>query len=226
MLFAADYMDPDDVVNYCAKMSCPKWNRSLWEPKTRLGEFLKKIFQDNFYKLSRQRYRKKYWAMAQKAWESGERQFWIKMLGEHGRCSNTYPWPYCSYNFADWKEEPDALVFDPSGCIVKDSTSYCAWKIYECTGKWPNEGLEFHTNARNWQYFLEKAGYEKSVLGPENLHHYVAIDPNDGKKGVVLWFEHVGSGGSVITTAYKNRCHNIDIIKPERVFQYIWMRID
>ena len=226
MLFAADNLDPNDLANYCAKMSCPKWNRSVWEPKTKLGKLYKGKIIDFFYEMSRLFYRQKYWMMAQTAWEAGERQYWINMLGEHGKCANTYPWPYCDRNFANWEVEPNTEVLDPSGNVIKDSTSYCAWKLYELTGEWLNKKLKIHVGAKNWQYFLERAGYHEFVERPEPGHHFIAIDPHDTPKGMVFWFEMMGASGNVIVSTYRARCHDVEVIKAKRVPYYIWMRID
>lgn len=226
MFIITEDIDPNELANHCARMSCPRWNSSRWRPKTAIGKWYKKTVIDSFHKISRRYYRKRFWAMAQAAWETGERQRWINLLQDHDRCISSYPWPYCDRKVANWENQPDTLVLDPSGCIVKDSTSYCAWKIYEYTGKWPTIKSDMRVEAKNWQYFLSVAGYPDIVEKPIYGHHYIAIEPHDGPKGMVFWFEHMAKEGGVVVSTYRDKRHSVETIKAKRIPFYIWIRID
>lgn len=120
-----------------------------------------------------------------------------------GDCVNTYPWPYRDSNFAAWMEadrtsrelsrrkREDALVVDHLQFVVRHPTSYCAWKIYEQTGRWLRRPAGFQWHARYWQELLATNGFKETVAGegikPE--HHYVGILPDVGEDGLVVWFE-------------------------------------
>lgn len=116
-------------------------------------------------------------------------------MAYYGAAVNTYPWPYSDPNFAPWeeddREESYTLITDPANFVIRRSTSYVAWKIFELTGRWPlergNEGKIFH--AKYWQEFLRLNGYDKIVTQPERGHYYVGIIPSEGEFGQVVWFE-------------------------------------
>lgn len=116
------------------------------------------------------------------------------VIGTGWTC-NTYPWPYSDPKFAPWEEDDQpetyTLVSDPAGFVIRRSTSYVAWKIFELTGRWPlergDEGKIFH--AKYWQEFLALNGYNKVVAQPERGRHYVGIIPSEGEFGQVVWFE-------------------------------------
>lgn len=116
-------------------------------------------------------------------------------IAKFGILANTYPWPYCDPKFAPWEEddrpETYTLITDPANFVVRRSTSYVAWKIFELTGRWPlergNDGTVFH--AKYWQEFLRLNGYAKEVEHPERGKHYVGIIPDEGEFGQVVWFE-------------------------------------
>jgi len=110
------------------------------------------------------------------------------MLGD------TYPWPYCEWDFAHWPESDVTgaytLISDPSGFVVHHGTSYCAWKIRERTGRWLKKrqpGVIY--NAKNWQAFLAENGYHTVSSCVSAFENYVAIDPNRGEFGQVYWYE-------------------------------------
>lgn len=227
--------DPTDLANYYAKMSCTMWNRSVWEPKTKFGRAFKKAVIDKIYRLSRRYYRKKYQFMAQTAAESrGSRmQFWTDTiaLSRGAVLPNTYPWPYVDRHFADWEEsdEPEhyTLISDPSGCVVKYSTSYCAWKIYELTGKWPKRKTRIRMDAKNWLGFLNEAGYSVVMNMPSPGHHFVGIDPRAGEWGLTVWYEKSMPGGAVSVSSYVDKGYEVWTIKADDVLnKYIWVQID
>ena len=163
------------------------------------------------------------WGMAQVAWESGDRQFWMDLLNDYGPNNfSTYPWPYCDQKFADWKKEPDSLVLDPSGCIIKDSTSYCAWKIYEKVGAWPNKNSGSFVKAKDWFQFLQKAGYTEVAEQLDCDASYVGINPDDGEDGIVVWFESLVKPNDVVISGYKNGKFFTEV---KHVASYIWIKI-
>lgn len=116
-------------------------------------------------------------------------------MAYYGAVVNTYPRPYSDPNFAPWeeddREESYTLITDPANFVIRRSTSYVAWKIFELTGRWPlergNEGKIFH--AKYWQEFLRLNGCDKIVTQPERGHYYVGIIPSEGEFGQVVWFE-------------------------------------
>lgn len=234
MLFTDEKMDPTDLANYCAKMSCTKWNRSVWEPKTRLGKAYKKAVVDKIYRMSRRHYRRKYQYMAQTAAESKglEMRFWTPGVAATSGAvmPNTYPWPYNDRHFADWEESDDpdgySLISDPSGCVVKYATSYCAWKICELTGKWPQRKTRVRMDAKNWVGFLLEAGYGTVVDLPDLGGHYVGINPQEGEWGLVVWYEkHTPSGISV--SSYVDKMYRVWTIKADDALnKFIWVQID
>ncbi|MBR3248482.1 hypothetical protein IKF89_00405 [Candidatus Saccharibacteria bacterium] len=164
-----------EQVNEWARLSCPKWNKN---------------------KLSRRHYRAKYRNAAKEYWESPEGQRiteFYKYDGYLGTGTNTYPWPYREPDFANWAEDGSDdgynLISDQSGCVIKYATSYCAWKIFEATGTWPQKTSSERLDAKRWLQFLAEAGYAKVVNHPTNNHHYVGINPDEGEWGIVVWFE-------------------------------------
>lgn len=148
---------------------------------------------------------------------SDEHQHKIEVYSCGYRNVNTYPWPYSDPDFASWPEisDPDSstLVLDQSGFVVKHSTSYCAYKIFEATGKWPKASRTYRWflrtsaklpgerndgkfEAKDWVQFLDEAGYNR-VLSPTQLTNdfrCVGIDPNKGESGMVVWFESIRYG--------------------------------
>lgn len=159
-------------VNKWAKKSCPRWNKN---------------------QLSRRAYRKAYRDAAIEFANSstGERISGLYLSGV--KEINTYPWPYSDPDFANWEEDDSekgySLISDQSGCVVKYATSYCAWKIYELTGVWPQKTSSERLDAKRWVQFLAEAGYTETVSRPENRHYYVGVKPDEGKWGLVVWFE-------------------------------------
>lgn len=154
---------------------------------------------------------------------------------------DTYPWPYSKWIFAHW-EECDipgsyTLVPDPAGFVVHYSTSYCAWKIRERTGRWPKRrqpGVTYH--AKDWQAFLAENGYTEIIDSPAEslLQNCIGIDPDCGDFGQVYWYE----GARLVKTednplvcagfncsTYENRVHNIVCFGLEEAKKLIWVKI-
>ena len=159
-------------VNAWARKSCTKWNKC---------------------RLSRRFYRRKYRKAAQKSWESSEHRALIARYQEGARYINTYPWPYKEPDFASWEEDASqsgySLISDQSGCVIRYSTSYCAWKIFETTGTWPQKTSSERLDAKRCQQFLAEAGYTDIVTELEPDHFYVGINPDEGEWGIVVWYE-------------------------------------
>ena len=191
-----------DLANYYARMSCPKWNRAE-------GGLSKKIL-GVFYKHSRRRFRKKY------------RQMIIPSQGV-----NTYPWPFCAPDFANWEEDDDpdnySLVSDPSGCVVKYATSYCSWKIFEATGVWPQKKTKIRMDAKNWKQFLKEAGHGEIVAHPSVGGKYVGINPHIEPYGLVVWYEGDDAvAGQVVVSSYINKQF---VLERVNFVDYDWIRI-
>lgn len=162
-----------EKVNEWARKSCPKWNKH---------RFLRKY------------YRKKYRNEAKKYWQSYEHLKKIEIYLKWSRKTNTYPWPYRSYKFANWEEDDSpesySLITDQSEFVVRHSTSYCAWKIFEATGTWPQRKSQTKKfDAKNWQQFLAEAGYTEIVDRPGITNYFVGINSNEGEHGLVVWAE-------------------------------------
>ena len=221
------------VFNHHAMLSCTRWNKSNWQPKTKIGAIIKVATIDKFYLLSRRYHRKKYRKIAQNYWESSWHQSIIEMA-RLGSPIDSYPPHYGDPRFADWDESDAAddytLISDQSGCVIKYSTSYCAWKIFELTGKWPQKKARARLNAKNWQYFLEQAGYPNVVedfyatFAPK--HHYVGINPSDGEWGITVWFEKLNEHGEVEISTYRNKKYSYEYIPRDNIDKYTWVEIN
>lgn len=189
--------------NLCAKFSCSKWNK---------------------IKISRAYHRWRLHRMVDKYANKSQRKTDSRKMCDW--YFNTYPWPYSDLEFANWKESnmPDesTLVLDPSNCIIKHDTSYCAYKIYEVTGKWPHPLQKDEVVRReDWLQFLTAAGYEK-VKEEEVLNnrqcHYVGIGRN------IIWFERVMDShyGLIEGSTYDDRSFKRDLVILK---DFIWIKI-
>lgn len=206
------------IANVLAKYSCPRWNR-------------RRILR----RLCRMGYR----GMAGiTAWlqRNGLIQpaIYFERAGVASvpqQRTNTYPALYRNPKFAPWEEDdsPEGynLISDPAGFVIRRSTSYCAWKIYELTGRWPKvhsveqidrrkyleislaiddipaeeqrpAGVRF--DARYWREFLALNGYTKVVDAPVPGHHYIGIQPKEGEFGQVVWTDSVQPGCIIVST--------------------------
>lgn len=189
---------------------------------------LRSVSAFNKSALSRRYHRWKYHQIAEREYASTRHQRKIiNYFADHR--SDTYPWPYSDPKFANWPENDSrghyTLISDPSGCVVRYSTSYCAYKIRELTGSWPKSQRLF--NAKHWVQFLIEAGYTEvlpSGVIPNIADHYVGVDPKRGKYGLVVWFEGYSGNypGSVQISTYLNRQY---IFTVEDWRKYIWVKI-
>ena len=192
------------VANFWAKLSCPRWNKI--RP---LRHFA----------------RKKYRNLAKECWESA---WWVCKTDKYQKGSwdiNTYPMPYAHPYFANWEEDDSkkgySLISDQSGCVIKYSTSYCAWKIFEATGVWPQKTSKQRLDAKNWEQFLEEAGYDVVTEDPDPDFHYVGINPNLGEWGLVVWLEEVDDETAIVSTYVNKEYRFFEIEKNE----YSWVKI-
>lgn len=215
------------TLNRWAMLSCPHWNRG----KTTLFGLQ---LTEPFHKISRSIYRKLYRNAARRYWESLEGRMMTKEYKSGAYYLDTYPAPYSVANFGNWEEDDSyegySLLSDQSGFILKHCTSYCAWKIFEETGKWPrrkSRGTTFH--AKYWQHFLAEAGYETIITIPRYGHHYVGIKMHDfGEFGEVVWYENPRNLlcespiEEVTVSTYRNKEHFVGTIDPQH---YLWVQI-
>lgn len=149
---------------------------------------------------SRRANRRAYLLETKKHWCSPEHQELIRHYKNGEKQLNTYPWPLCDVDFAAWqKYEEERLITDPSNCIVRDSTSYVAYKIFEETGKCPKAKGKKRYAPQKWISFLGEAGYTHVLdthFQVKQPGHYVGINPRFGKEGIVVWFEGATVGRS------------------------------
>lgn len=152
-------------------------------------------------------------------------------LTKQGRVLDTYPYPYSDPHFANWNGTGSlgdySLVLDQSDSVVKDCTSYCAYKIYETTGKWPkrtSKGLHF--DAKDWVKFLREAGYWEIDYEPSKNFYYVGVRTHIFRPcGEVVWFERY-EGSSVDSVLISTYDHRIFAPRIVRVPDYVWIKID
>ncbi len=148
----------------------------------------------------------------------------------NGEILDTYPWPYNDPLFANWFESDEhndySLIPDPSGAVIRYSTSYCAYKIYETTGSWPKRISKHRRfDARDWRAFLREAGYWEVDENPSDNFFYVGVrKDNYHSYGEVVWFErHEGkSATAVLVTTYD---HKVFVPKIVHTPDYAWVKI-
>ena len=151
-------------------------------------------------------------------------------LMKGGEIVDTYPWPYNDILFANWPEsscDSDYTpVLDPSRSVVKKSTSYCAYKIYEVTGKWPKSTSRHKRfEPKDWREFLREAGYWEVDHNPSKNFYYVGVRDNIFRPySEVVWLERYegNSVDSVVVTTYDQK---VFVPKRVRTTDYIWVKI-
>ena len=190
-------------VNSWARKSCTKWNKN---------RLLRKVNRD------------KYRNAAKKYWEGPGKK--LTESYESGEIIDTYPWPYSDPEFANWEEDDDSdnytLISDQSLCVVKYATSYCAWKIFEATGAWPQKTSAERLDAYRWVQFLGEAGYNTMTPRPSDGHRYVGINPGISEWGLVAWFEKELEDGNVLVSSYVDKCYKAWPVDPN---SYYWVLI-
>ena len=202
------YLEDYDVnqPNIWAKKSCTKWNKN---------------------RFSRIVNRKKYRRVAQEFWESQTGRELTEQY-RSGKIIDTYPWPYCDPKFANWEEDDSlenySLISDQSSCVIRYPTSYCAWKIFEATGKWPQKTSRERLDANRWQQFLKEAGYNQIVAAPSDGHYYVGIneDQKYSEFGIVVWFER-SQGEKALVSSYVNKKYEKWDVDPA---EFVWTLIE
>ena len=209
-----------EEMNEWAMKSCPRWNKN---------------------KLRRRAYRKAYREAAEHYWETSPVSQMLHAAYESGECVDTYPWPYRDPDFANWEEDDSddgySLISDQSGCVIKYATSYCAWKIFEATGTWPQKTSSERLDAKRWVQFLAEAGYTEIVGVPQNGHRYIGIKPDEGEWGLVVWFESDDNSAKylkdyqgvdtseapmIFVSSYVDKKHKAWRVKPE---DFTWVKI-
>lgn len=196
-----------EKLNNWARKSCARWNSN---------RYLRRF------------YRMLYRGEARRFWRSREHRetMSMRMAG-----IDSYPWPYCNPRFANWDETLDSLISDQSNCVIRYSTSYCAWKIFETTGHWPHKKTSERLDAKRWVQFLAESGYTQTATGLSPGHHYVGIDPTVGEYGLCVWAENKSAdgfqpyleNGTVLVSTYLNKKYQV-----LRVYasDLTWVQID
>ena len=179
--------------------------------------------------LSRRYHHWRYCRIAEHEFRTRKHQAEITSYFSGERRLNTYVFPFSNPDFAPWSDypSPTAIARDPSGCPVRSSTSYCAYKIRELTGSWPKSSSEQAPPARDWRAFLAAAGYSTILpadVVPRVDGHYVGIAPHLGSSGLVVWYEGFSGSrpGSVQVSTYLNHKH---FFAAEDWRQYLWVEI-
>lgn len=206
-------------LNDCAKRSCPKWISN---------KFIRNYNRERILNAT-----KEYWETDQFQDIILEyknlHQNCLDIQDETGYCYkliNTYPWPYSDPNFAIWDEynnSEDTLIYDQSKCVIRESTSYVAWKIFEATGTWPSPTDLIWIKPSDYFKFLAESGYREIVDLPKDTGYYVGINKTPEEYGQVLWYEGITKDHSrIISSTYKNRSHIYVGSSPK---EYTWIKI-
>lgn len=197
-----------ELANKWAMLSCPKWCK---------------------IPLTRRVYRMKYRKLAMSSLHGKEHERRKLMYAAGNHTVNTYPWPYRDEGFANWEEEDGEnynLISDESGCVIRYATSYCAWKIYELTHKWPKKKTSERLDAKRWVQFLSEAGYKHSFSRRHEAldkdHAYVGVKPDEGEWGLVVWADSGEKDGEVLVTSYVDKKFKAWTVDP---YEFSWVLI-
>lgn len=144
---------------------------------------------------------------------------------------DTYPPLYADLRFAPWEEVADPedpkqynLISSTGRQVIRWSTDYCSWKIFELTGERPERNLSGRFDAHDWVEFLSQAGYQTVVDHPEPGHHYVGVIPCQGEFGQVVWFGKADGTGYWCSTYEHFHFQTLCIKRDFR--KIIWVQID
>lgn len=165
---------------------------------------------------------------------------------------DTYPWPYRDAAFAPWPEDDGVilpgeptedrgytLISDEFGFVIRRSTSYCAWKIYEQTHNSLNQrkasenGKKKRYDGKDWIEFLAVNGFTETADFPQSDGYYVGVRPDYGEFGQLYWYERtVFADGdamcwltySLICSTYENFHYQTVRLKPDDP-GIVWVRI-
>lgn len=193
------------VANFWARMSCPRWNKI---------RFLRHLARKEFRHLAEKCWEEEGWQKKIKKYKAGD---WI---------IDTYPGPYYHPAVANWEEDdsPEGynLISDQSGCVIKYSTSYCAWKIFEATGTWPQKTSRERLDSKRWVQFLKEAGYPETTDRPSPNYYYVGVNPDIGEWGLTVWLEEVIDDETVMVSSYVDKKYRFWEIE---INDYTWVKI-
>lgn len=134
---------------------------------------------------------------------------------------DTYAWPYCSPEFAGWPEEEGWLISDSCGFVIRHSTSYCAQKLHEISGRWLRHGRGEIYHAKDWLQLLEINGYDEIVREPRDGNAYIGVIPDYGEYGLVVWFEQM-EGRLAVFSTYRDGKHLVSRETPDHA---TWVRV-
>lgn len=129
--------------------------------------------------------------------------------GGKGSIENTYPEPY--------RSAVQDTIFDPAGCYNRECVSYCAWKVYELTGKWLAKYGSM--NAKYWVQRLAENGYTTVLSAPREGGFYVGVT-EAGTYGHVVWYET----GKIITE-YNYASRGCFSVREINLSAYKWVEI-
>lgn len=200
-------------VNIWAKLSCSRWDKI--PPLRRY-------------------FRKKYRKQAEEYLRSKDHLEKMKQYLK-GNIIDTYPYPYCDPEFANW-DESDApndytLISDQSGFVVKYASSYVAYKIFESVGKWPMRTVAKRYDAWDWEEFLRDAGYSEISTQPKTgcvgvLREDAELkdsNPEIREYGLVVWAEKVipEKERVIVSTYLDKRFTTLNVDKKD----FVWVVI-
>lgn len=173
------------VANVFAFLSCPMWNPIGPVRHVSRGAY-RWLAENRFmYCLYMRKHGVRGWQIANYA---------------HLRFSiDTYPPLYADKHFAPWEEvaDPDDpkrynLISSRGKQVIRHPAAYCAYKIRELTGKYPQRLTDKRFDSADWVEFLAEAGYRTIADRPRPRHHYVGVMPGEGEYGTVVWFGILG----------------------------------
>lgn len=224
-----------DLANFFAKYSCPKWNQN---------RLLRKICRTGYQRLSQKWIQRREARLRRPVRHRPPRKLAdhaIKIAPEDWH--NTYPWPYREEQFADWEADDSPqeynLISDPSGFVIRHSTSYCAWKIREATGRWPMQHGDSwqRFDAKNWEEFL-KLNHGRRITADSDMsfiadsYGYVGILPQQGEYGQVVWLESIYvkfrekvKHLDYLVSTYENQRYRRYYLTDQEAAEIIWMEI-
>ena len=213
------------MANQYAKMSCLKEKDALLEENDA------RLKKENTRR--RAQSRRMYQKMAEKCQKTPFHQELVTLAKNGDYEVDTYPWPYCAEDFANWNESLRRQIVDQSGFIVKRCTSYCAWKIFEATGRWPQKTTASDYEGRRWLWFLDEAGYPKygPTIDPEKRRfNFVGInsDYDSRRNELVVWYEKTRYDGAkpiTVVSTYEKNVHKIMFLSPNEMRDYTWVEI-
>ena len=157
---------------------------------------------DPMSRLLRKSARNLYWGIAALDTAMSHSQWLNETCCQKGCPTDIYPALFKLIPAA-YDERYDGLIVDPANFCICYATSYCAYRIKQSTGHWPTKPVipknaahateiasrERKHDAKYWVEFLEAQGYDQITRLPQPGHHYIGVDPEYGKYGLVVWLE-------------------------------------